>query len=366
MKKLLILFSMFLFSLCLYSQTADESEVYKQLKDYVNKGNIKETENIIKKYNVDLNHYYDENYTLLAYAVTNDNMEMTKLLLKYKADVNAPSYEGMSALILSVIYHKNIEMVKLLLSYGADINQKCDLEGNALFYALDYYTKENIEMVKFLIANKADVNILYHGFDGNEETPLMYAAMKGYKETVKILIANKAEVNKRNRNNANALLYAYMFGHKDIVDILLQNGSDSLDKTLESCDLNQRTFLSMSIPLVTAIIHLDDDAFLQKLIDNGADVNCRTFDDNTALMVAASLNEAGAVKVLLKNNADVNLQNRYGITALINACMNGNLEIAKMLLDAGANKRIKTNEKKDALYYAKIKGKNRELIRLLE
>ena len=211
----------------------------------------------------------------------------------------------MSALILSVIYHKNIEMVKLLLSYGADINQKCDLEGNALFYALDYYTKENIEMVKFLIANKA-------------------------------------EVNKRNRNNANALLYAYMFGHKDIVDILLQNGSDSLDKTLESCDLNQRTFLSMSIPLVTAIIHLDDDAFLQKLIDNGADVNCRAFDDNTALMVAASLNDAGAVKVLLKNNADVNLQNRYGITALINACMNGNLEIAKMLLDAGANKRIKT------------------------
>ena len=329
MKKLLILFSMFLFSLCLYSQTADESEVYKQLKDYVNKGNIKETENIIKKYNVDLNHYYDENYTLLAYAVTNDNMAMAKLLLKYKANVNAPSYEGMSALILSVIYHKNIEMVKLLLSYGADINQKCDLEGNALFYALDYYTKENIEMVKFLIANKA-------------------------------------EVNKRNRNNANALLYAYMFGHKDIVDILLQNGSDSLDKTLESCDLNQRTFLTMNIPLVTAIMHLDDDAFLQKLIDNGADVNCRAPDDYTALMIAASLNDAGAVKVLLKNNANVNLQNRYGLTALMNACMNGNLEIAKMLLDAGANKRIKSNEKKDALYYAKIRGKNIELIRLLE
>ena len=220
-------------------------------------------------------------------------------------------------------------MVKLLLSYGADINQKCDLEGNALFYALDYYTKENIE-------------------------------------TVKILIANKAEVNKRNRNNANALLYAYMFGHKDIVDILLQNGSDSLDKTLESCDLNQRTFLTMNIPLVTAIMHLDDDAFLQKLIDNGADVNCRAPDDYTALMIAASLNDAGAVKVLLKNNANVNLQNRYGLTALMNACMNGNLEIAKMLLDAGANKRIKSNEKKDALYYAKIRGKNIELIRLLE
>ncbi|ACN83091.1 ankyrin repeat-containing protein [Brachyspira hyodysenteriae WA1] len=168
MKKLLILFSVFLFSLCLYSQTADESEVYKQLKDYVNKGNIKETENIIKKYNVDLNHYYDENYTLLAYAVTNDNMEMAKLLLKYKADVNAPSYEGMSALILSVIYHKNIEMVKLLLSYGADINQKCDLEGNALFYALDYYTKENIEIGKiFKFANKR-LMLIYYIMDSME------------------------------------------------------------------------------------------------------------------------------------------------------------------------------------------------------
>ena len=208
MKKLI--FILFLFSLYLYSQTDNKTKAYEQLREYVNEGNVKEAENILKKYNVNINNLDYEDFTLLSIAVMDNNIEMAELLLKHKADVNTVVGDGDTALILAVD-NNNMEMVKLLLSYGADIDYQGFRGRTALFCALEYNRKENIEMVKLLIKNKADVNIAYDGDYENEETPLMYAIMKGYKETVKILIANKADINKRNRNNANALIYAYMY-----------------------------------------------------------------------------------------------------------------------------------------------------------
>ena len=358
MKKLI--FILFLFSLYLYSQTDNKTKAYEQLREYVNEGNVKEAENILKKYNVNINNLDYEDFTLLSIAVMDNNIEMAELLLKHKADVNTVVGDGDTALILAVD-NNNMEMVKLLLSYGADIDYKGFRGRTALFCSLEYNRKENIEMVKLLIKNKADVNIAYDGDYENEETPLMYAIMKGYKETVKILIANKADINKRNRNNANALIYAYMYGHEDIANILLQNGSDSLDKSLKVCDLNQSTLLNLNVPLINAAHYSTNEVFLQKLIDSGS---YKDYDYDTALREAASYNNINAVKVLIKNNADVNVQNRDGMTALMSACYNGNLEMTKMLLDAGADKSIKRGDY-DALYYAREYGKNEEIIKLL-
>ena len=361
MKKLIVLFNIFLFSICLNAQIVNKSKVSEQLRDYVYEGNIKEVENILKKYDVDINNYYDGHFTLLSDAVINNNIEMAELLLKYKADINAV-VDIKSSVLMIAVDNNNMEMVKLLLSYGADIDYQGFRGRTALFCALEYNRKENIEMVKLLIKNKADVNIAYDGDYENEETPLMYAVMKGYKETVKILIENKADINKRNIYNANALLYAYMYGHEDIADILLQNGSDSLDKSLKVCDLNQSTLLNHNVPLINAAHYSTNEVFLQKLIDSGADVNYK--NDDTALTEAASYNNINAVKVLLKNNANVNVQNYYDMTALMSACRNGNLEMTKMLLDAGADKSIKRGNY-DALYYAREYGKNEEIIKLL-
>ncbi|WP_239649374.1 ankyrin repeat domain-containing protein, partial [Brachyspira hyodysenteriae] len=154
------------------------------------------------------------------------------------------------------------------------------------------------------------------------------------------------------------------YGHEDIADILLQNGSDSLDKSLKVCNLNKETLLSYDVPLITAAVYSTNEVFLQKLIDNGANVNYKTYDNKTALIEAADYNNINAVKVLIKNNADVNVQNKYGMTALMWACHSGNLEMTKMLLDAGADKSIKRGNY-DALYYAREYGKNEEIIKLL-
>lgn len=116
-------------------------------------------------------------------------------------------------------------------------------------------------------------------------------------------------------------------------------------------------------------IHRGDISEVQKLLDEGADVNAKNFG-NTALILAienghtdiakllidrgANVNETGGlyefqplnlaaiyghtaiVKLLIDRGADVNAKNKYGNTPLIHALHNGHTEIAKLLLDRGA------------------------------
>ncbi|MEI0559496.1 hypothetical protein R4I99_12280, partial [Brachyspira intermedia] len=64
MKKLI--FILFLFSMYLYSQTDNKSKVSEKLIDYVNEGNVKEAENILKKHNDYVNNRNYEGFTLLS------------------------------------------------------------------------------------------------------------------------------------------------------------------------------------------------------------------------------------------------------------------------------------------------------------
>ncbi|XP_057324870.1 ankyrin-3-like [Microplitis mediator] len=62
--------------------------------------------------------YEDEYFSLLHYTVARRSLPMAKLLLKYGADVNTLSKDGISPLHEAVMGH-NIPMVKLLLNNGA-------------------------------------------------------------------------------------------------------------------------------------------------------------------------------------------------------------------------------------------------------
>jgi ankyrin repeat protein len=84
-------------------------------------------------------------------------------------------------------------------------------------------------------------------------------------------------------------------------------------------------------------------AIVKLLIDHGAQVNARSFTDQTPLHCTARRCDVAVATVLLDNAADVNIQDDYGKTALhIAAELNG-ADLIKLLLSCGATVPSKAN-----------------------
>ena len=74
--------------------------------------------------------------TYLITAVTNNNLDLVKLLLKYKAQINQPDSFKSTAL-MAAVGKGNPAMVTLLLASGADARAKDDDGKDALALAKD-------------------------------------------------------------------------------------------------------------------------------------------------------------------------------------------------------------------------------------
>jgi len=89
-------------------------------------------------------------------------------------------------------------------------------------------------------------------------------------------------------------------------------------------------------PLVAAAKARDWEA-LERLLEQGADVDAKTPDGTTALHWASYWDNVQAAERLIRARADVNAANELGATPLWNASMNGSAPMVRVLLRAGAD-----------------------------
>jgi len=80
-----------------------------------------------------------------------------------------------------------------------------------------------------------------------------------------------------------------------------------------------------------------DKAQVRNLLAQGADVNARLADGDTALHWAAYWDDLESAQALVDRGADVNATNRYGVTPLSLACTNGNAAMIVLMLKAKAH-----------------------------
>lgn len=95
---------------------------------------------------------------------------------------------------------------------------------------------------------------------------------------------------------------------------------------------------------------------VEKLLQEGVDVNGRNQAGRTPLIAAAAAGNSRIVRKLLAFGADVNAQDNQGITALIAASANGYRETTEALLLAGAKADAKDKNDMSALDRAKKSG----------
>ncbi len=75
---------------------------------------------------------------------------------------------------------------------------------------------------------------------------------------------------------------------------------------------------------------------VERLLNKGADVNCRNHWTMTPLMLASMEGHRAVAEVLVKKGADLNTRDRQGYTALDWASMSGQKSVRELLLSRGA------------------------------
>ncbi|HEY6401721.1 MAG TPA: ankyrin repeat domain-containing protein, partial [Blastocatellia bacterium] len=245
---------------------------------------------------------YDPNI-LQSYA-------MTKFLIEKELDVNtrlvlnrywAPPGVGdvaMTPLHLALTQQR-VEIARLLIANGADVHARDSIGRTPLIVAITYCP----QAIELLLSS--DVSI-------NEETrfgpPLLAAARyqwlytgdRGFQDSenaVKILMEKGADPNTRDKDGRNALM---------VMSMEFRPASIRGDRG--------------GIRAVPSFVSIEDGKYVEliggALLQAGCDVNAADKDGRTPLMYAARYNRFPAADLLLKAGANIKAKDKDGKTAL--------------------------------------------------
>jgi ankyrin repeat protein len=148
-----------------------------------------------------------------------------------KIRVERAHAESKNRALLESAKHGRIDCVNLFIGWGADINAVDNEKSNSLHVAI---LNNRFEIVKPFIDHGIDLNAQ----DKDGITPLMFAAKAGNCECVENLLKNGAKSNLVAINDYegwNALHFASEFGNKETVERLVVHGCDVNARTKDKC-----------------------------------------------------------------------------------------------------------------------------------
>lgn len=295
---------------------------------------------------------------LLNMAVEKESIEIVKILLEH-IDVNASDEYGRTALhfislkgeeeatkifsgeseVPSSPTNIKVEITKLLLRKGANVNAQT-VHGLTPLNAAS--GRGFAKVVQVLLEHNATLQIHEMGM-----TPLHFSAQLGSEEIATLLLDNGADVNAELPDGMTVLHYATRHNHKGIVKLLLERGA--------AVDLKLHYDFT---PLLVGSSNAYAEGAVETLLKFGADINFRNRRGETALYMASKRNRLKNVQTLLKYGFDINVTHRAtgipliidinpqdidGKTPLHYAARRGYLEVVNTLLEYGSDVNITCN-----------------------
>jgi ankyrin repeat protein len=167
--------------------------------------------------------------------------------------------------------------------------------------------------------------------DANGRTPISWAAARGNHEAVSTLMEHLADVNLVDVSGMTPLHYAATSSSITCLKLLLNNGADPSAKD------EDRAWT----PLHYAAFHQTDPTWVEELLLRGADVNVKTENLKTPLVLAIMKCHDLAARSLIKHGALINVKGMDGFTPLNSTLISNSSACMQVLIDAG----ISLNEK---------------------
>jgi len=274
----------------------------------------------------------------LALACANGNAAIVRLLLKAGASPNA-TLPGGETVLMTAARTGKVAAVRELLSAGADVNGKEPVHGQtALMWAA---AEGNVEVVDALVRSGANIHArLESGY-----TPLLFAVREGRLETVKALVKAGASVNetvetsrrgKGPKAGTSALILAAFNAHYDLAAWLLDAGADPNAIGPGYTALHTVTWVRKpgggdNDPAPDGSGKMTSLQFVKKLVDKGADINAR---------------------MTKKVNVGLTSLNTTGATTFVLAARTADAELMRYLASLGADPKIPTADGANAMIVA--------------
>lgn len=265
----------------------EKDQHYKIIKNHILTNNFQKLEKFLNENIIDLEYIPSDkiliNINLLLLSCKNNNLNIVKILVNNKANIEVLDKNKINPLLTALNNH-NYEIAEYLLQCGANPNI-CDVQNNnALMKSIG-----NINFFENLITKYgADVNLsISYG------TILHYACKFLDKKVIIFLLSKDANVRAVNDDDDTAL--HILINERNTADI---------NENLEIIDI---------------------------LIENEIDINWQNNDGNTPLHCATEIENINYVNILLDNGARTDLKNAEGELPKDIALKYGELEIFSLL-----------------------------------
>ncbi|KAM0350446.1 hypothetical protein ACHAP4_010013 [Fusarium culmorum] len=256
--------------------------------------------------------------TPLIQAVTRGDLDMVKLLIKYKVTIDNRETSVWSRTPMHIaVDSKKPAIVQYLLAQGADPNVR-DSEGVPPIASA--VKAGDPDVVQWLVEKGAAVNLA----NDSNETTLLHEAIS-HPETLRILLQHGADITMTNKWSQTALDVAIGSNYLTSVRITLETSRDKLDLGSE----NTRRALCEAV--TSGYAHV-----VGALLEAGADVNTVNANGESLLMLAVKYNrESNMACTILEYNPNLAMRDDKQNTALHHINKTTRLETVRRIANAG-------------------------------
>lgn len=300
--------------------------------------------------------------TPLGVAAERGHLEIVKLLLGAKADVDATTNDGLTPLHISSQFGMT-EVVSMLIRASANVNtESAHMPGGYHGFTplMSAVIRQALPTIRALLEARANVNAIPRLGGGSA---LHLACRCGYPDVVRLLLepANGADVLLRNRERETALEVAIVQGtdlkYLECASILRPMNAEHLDYPLAD---KSHAYIKRAMDRVAA----RTQRLMMEATDPEAQVPIAHELIAAYLRTAAALGDVRTVKDLATDLGLVDSRDSQGRTALHLACEGGQLGTAAALIARHASVDHRTNAGSTTLHLASA-GDFALIVRLL-